>query len=60
MHQNTAFGIEMSKQSQVTHWACRVVLSEAVDECICFTREIQHGSDEERSQPQGPKNVHNF
>ena len=38
----------------------RVVLSEAVDWCICFTRKIQHGGDWERSRPQGPKNVHNF
>ena len=38
----------------------RVVLSEAVDGCICFTRKIQHGGDWERSRPQGPKNVHNF
>ena len=40
--------------------ACRTVLSEAVDWCICFTRKIQHGCDRERSRPQGPKNVHNF
>ena len=39
---------------------CRVVHSEAVDECICFTRKFQHGGDWERSRPQGPKNVHNF
>ena len=39
---------------------CRVVLSEAMDGCICFTRKIQHGGDWERSRPQGPKNVHNF
>ena len=39
---------------------CRVVLSEAVDRCICFIRKIQHGGDWERSRPQGPKNVHNF
>ena len=38
----------------------RVVLSEAVDLCIYFTRKIQHGGDWERSRPQGPKNVHNF
>ena len=38
----------------------RVVLSEAVDWCICFIRKIQHGGDWERSPPQGPKNVHNF
>ena len=37
-----------------------VVLSKAVDWCICFTRKIQHGGDWERSRPQGPKNVHNF
>ena len=37
---------------------CRVVLSEAVDECIYFIRKIQHGGDWERSPPQGPKNVH--
>ena len=24
---------------------CRVVLSEAVDGCTCFTRKIQHGGD---------------
>ena len=41
-------------------WSCRVVLSEAVDGCICFTRKIQHGDDCERCRPQGPKNVHNF
>ena len=41
-------------------WASRVVLSEAVDWCICFTRKIQHGGDWERSGSQGPKNVHNF
>ena len=39
---------------------CRVVLSEAVDGCIWFTRKIQHGGDWRRSRPQGPKNVHNF
>ena len=39
---------------------CRVVLSEAVDGCICFTRKIQHGGDWQRSRPQGPKNVHSF
>ena len=39
---------------------CLVVLSEAVDRCICFTRKIQHGGDWDRSRPQGPKNVHNF
>ena len=39
---------------------CRVVLSEAVDGCICFTRETPHGGDWERSRPQGSKNVHNF
>ena len=41
---------------------CRVVFSEAVDGCICFTRKIQNGGDWERSRPrpQGPKNVHNF
>ena len=39
---------------------CRVVLSEAVDGCICFTRKIQHGGDRERSRTQSPKNVHNF
>ena len=38
----------------------RVVLSEAVDWCICFTRKIQHGGDWERSRHQGQKNVHNF
>ena len=38
----------------------RVVLSEAVDWCICYIRKILHGGDSERSQPQGPKNVHNF
>ena len=38
----------------------RVVLFEAVDWCICFTRKIKHGGDSERSRPQGPKNVHNF
>ena len=37
-----------------------VVLSEAVDWCICFTRKNQHGRDWERSRPQGPKNVHNL
>ena len=37
-----------------------VVLSEAVDGCICFSRKIQHGGDWQRSRPQGPKNVHNF
>ena len=37
----------------------RVVLSEAVDGCICFTRKIQHGGDWERSRPHDPKNVHN-
>ena len=40
--------------------SCRVVLSEAVDGCICFTRKIQHGRDWERSWPQGSRNVHNF
>ena len=35
-----------------------VVLSEAVDWCICFTPKIQHGGDLERSRPQDPKNVH--
>ena len=46
---------------QVLPWAnySRVVLSEAVDWCICFTRKIQHGGDWERSRPQGLKNVHN-
>ena len=39
---------------------CRVVLSEAVDGCICLTRKIQHGGDWERSRTQGPKNVDNF
>ena len=30
----------------VTHCGgCRVILSEAVDGCICFTRKIQHGGD---------------
>ena len=38
----------------------RVVLSEAVDLCICITRKIQHGGDWERSRPQGLKNVHDF
>ena len=38
----------------------RVVLSEAVDWCICFTQNIQHGGEGEPSRPQGPKNVHNF
>ena len=38
----------------------RDVLSEAVDGCICFTRKIQHGGDQERSRPKGPKNAHNF
>ena len=38
----------------------RVVLCEAVDWFICFTRKIQHGGDWEHSRPQGPKNVHNF
>ena len=38
----------------------RVVLSEAVDWFICFTRKKQHGGDWERSRPQGPKNVYNF
>ena len=37
-----------------------VVLSEAVDWCICFTRKIQHGGDWERYRTQGSKNVHNF
>ena len=33
-----------------TSWGCcRVVLSEAVDGCICFTRKIQHGGHRERS-----------
>ena len=47
-------------------WRCtqagfsRVVLSEAVDSCICFTQKIQHGGDWQRSRPQWPKNVHNF
>ena len=39
------------------------VLSEAVDCCICFIREMyvfQHDGDLEGSRPQGPKNVHNF
>ena len=45
----------------VTHCGgCRVILSDAVDGCICFTRKIQHGGDWERSRRQGPKNVHNF
>ena len=39
---------------------CCIVLSEAADECICFTRKIQYGGDCERFRPQGPKNVHNF
>ena len=48
-------------KSPLTTWAgCRVVLSEAVDGCICFIRKIPHGGDWERSRPQGPKNVHNF
>ena len=38
----------------------RVVLSEAVDWCLCFTWKFQHGGDWERSRPQSPKNVHNF
>ena len=38
----------------------RVVLSDIVDWCICFTRKIQHGGDWERSRPQGLKNVQNF
>ena len=48
------------------HWTLwwflisRVVLSEAVDWCICFTQKIQHGDDWERSRPQGPKNVYTF
>ena len=42
----------------IIHW--RVVLFEAVDGCICFTRKIQHGGDWERSRRKGPKNVHNF
>ena len=41
-------------------YCCRIVLSEAVDGCISFTRKIQHGGDWERSRPQGPKNVQNF
>ena len=39
---------------------CRVVLSEAVNGCICFTRKIQHGGDWEWSRPHGPKYVHIF
>ena len=31
----------------------RVVLSQAVDGCICFTRKIQHGGDWERFRTQG-------
>ena len=38
----------------------RVILSEAVDGCICFTQKLQHGGDWERSRPPGPKNVDNF
>ena len=38
----------------------RVVLSQAVDWCIFFTRKIQHSGDWERSRPQGPKHIHNF
>ena len=49
-----------SNKKKTQQCACRVILSEAVDGCICFTRKIQHGSDWERSRPQGPKNVHNF
>ena len=37
-----------------------VVLSEAVDWCICFNRKIQHAGDQKRSRPQGPKNAHNL
>ena len=43
-----------------THYFCRVVLSKALEGCICFTRKCQHGGDWERSRPQGPKNVNNF
>ena len=39
-----------------TRRTCRVVLSEAANGCICFTRKIQHGGDWEVI----PKNVHNF
>ena len=44
---------------RVTSWGSRVVLSEAVDWCIWFTRKIQHGDYWEQSRPQGPKNVQN-
>ena len=38
----------------------RVVVSEAVDWYICFTRKIQHGGDWEQSCHQYPNYVHNF
>ena len=37
----------------------RVVLFDAVDCCIRFTRKNQHCGDRERSRPQGPKNGNN-
>ena len=48
--------------SPFNYWVIynRVVPSEAVDWCICFILEIQHGCDWERSRPQGPKNVYSF
>ena len=47
-------------QTVLRQWDSRVVLSEAVDWCICCTRKIQQGGDWERSRPHGPKNVRNF
>ena len=61
---NVVFRAILSKRLKTLTVLCclhsRVVLSEAVDWCICFTRKIQHGGDWERSRPRGPKNVHNF
>ena len=54
-HRNGLVDIELRMIS-----SCRIVLSEAVDGCICFTWKIQHGGDLEQSRPQDPKNVHNF
>ena len=50
----------LARTTLSTNTVCRVVLYEAVDGRICFTRKIQHGGDWERSRPQRPKNVHNF
>ena len=56
----TAVRIDIVTQKYRIPMSCCVVLSEAVDGCICFTRKIQHGGDWERSRPQGSRNVQNF